>query len=247
MTGGRVGFRSAARYSGIRLSFRVRGRRPRAFLSWLVRLTWAHRGVIWLRLLVARCRRRVALVFCSEIFVDRRLAVALLRYCRCFSAHDGHLVWPGNAGWEQSLHRPSSFARWRRRCSISRCSCLRSGVWLLALSYSWRFCRRSSSSSSGVDTRGERLSFFGFAALGLRLVGFRFGVGLTGKATVYWNWILLEKRSGEPPHRRQVQSKAPGLSPRVRGNRVTWTATAMANRSIPARAGEPPKRKASHR
>ena len=31
-----------------------------------------------------------------------------------------------------------------------------------------------------------------------------------------------------------------GLSPRVRGNRHSWSTTAMLNRSIPARAGEPP-------
>ena len=28
--------------------------------------------------------------------------------CRCFAAHDGHLVWPGISAWEQVLQMPSS-------------------------------------------------------------------------------------------------------------------------------------------
>ena len=68
----------------------------------------------------------------------RRLASSFRRRCRCFSAQVSHLVWPGIAGLEQSLHLPVSLAN--RICSLRSCRLysFRSGVWLLARSYSLR-------------------------------------------------------------------------------------------------------------
>ena len=68
----------------------------------------------------------------------RRLASSFRRRCRCFSAQVSHLVWPGIAGLEQSLHLPVSLAI--RICSLRSCRrySFRSGVWLLARSYSLR-------------------------------------------------------------------------------------------------------------
>ena len=162
--------------------------------------------------------------------------------------------------------RPSSLARCRLFFSRSRAYCLRSGRWFLFFSYSRRLCRRSSS-SSGVAGCRERLTLFGFAGLDLRLVGFRFGVDLTGSAMVYWKWILLENRRGEPPAsaparsdrrvypracggtpgRRCSDDTRGGLSPRVRGNHHRRSLPGLDGGSIPVRAGEPPPRRAGRR
>ena len=89
------------------------------------------------------CLLFVVMSFCSAALAARRLAAAVLWSCRCFSAHAGHLVCSGIAGWEQILHRPSSLARLRRLFWTSRLSCLRSGRWFRFLSYSRRFSLRS--------------------------------------------------------------------------------------------------------
>ena len=53
------------------------------------------------------------LLCCAAVLAACRVAVAFLWDCRCFAAHDGHLVWPGIIGWGQVLHLPSSFFLWR--------------------------------------------------------------------------------------------------------------------------------------
>ena len=64
---------------------------------------------------------------CAAVLAACRLAVAFLFCCRFFAAHDGHLIWPGIAGWKQSVHLPSSFALCRRFLWESRADCLGSG------------------------------------------------------------------------------------------------------------------------
>ena len=87
----------------------------------------------------------------------RRLASSFRRRCRCFSAQVSHLVWPGIAGLEQSVHLPVSLAI--RICFLRSCRLysFRSGVWLLARSYSLR--------SSGVCLAFAALAFLTVVAL----------------------------------------------------------------------------------
>ena len=49
-------------------------------------------------------------MFFACLALARRLASSFRRRCRCFSAQVSHLVWPGIAGLEQSLHFPVSLA-----------------------------------------------------------------------------------------------------------------------------------------
>ena len=151
----------------------------------------------------------------------RRLASSFRRRCRCFSAQVSHLVWPGIAGLEQSLHLPVSLAI--RICFLRGCRLysFRSGVRLLARSYSLR--------SSGVSLAFAALALLTVVALvdfvksgsGLVLGGFperprsvvfrkvganaaapSAGVGLNWElrrsGKVCWNVILLEYCAGLP-------------------------------------------------
>ena len=109
---------------------------------------------------------------CAAVLAACRLAVAFLFCCRFFAAHDGHLIWPGIAGWKQSVHLPSSFALCRRFLWESRADCLGSGRLLLFLSL-----------------LGCLTLFLLFGAVG-------FLTGLLGRGMVHWKLILLEYVSG---------------------------------------------------
>ena len=64
--------------------------------------------------------------------------------------------------------------------------------------------------------------------------------GEPGSSAVYTNtgWVY-PRACGGTREQHQVPSGHEGLSPRVRGNRVTTLPSSMSNGSIPARAGEP--------
>ena len=96
--------------------------------------------------------------------LDLRCSCHFLRLTRCFSAQASHRLCCGIAWFEQSLHRPSSFAS--RRCSFARrrTRSRRSAVFPL-------FCSRSGSSSRLDSTPAAFGSVRGFACLGVAFRG----------------------------------------------------------------------------
>ena len=85
-----------------------------------------------------------------------------LLYSRCFSAQVGQRVWPGLAGLEQLRHCPSSLALCRFSWARRRRYSMRSGVWLLARSYSdcFRFLSSAVEGSGSVRRFGATLVVF---------------------------------------------------------------------------------------
>ena len=79
------------------------------------------------------------------------LVLLRLLFSRCLSLQVGQRVWPGMAGLEQLRHWPRSLAFCRFSWAKRRRYSMRSGVWLLARSYSRRvgatFCLEASVSS----------------------------------------------------------------------------------------------------
>ena len=123
------------------------------------------------------------------------LAVTVTLPLRCFSAHDGHLVWPGVACWEQTLQMPSSFARWRCRFWFSRRDCRRSGCWFLGPVVSAAFFYLLLEFGGGRNA-ARLFGFGGFATLGGGLGALGSFVFLLGNWTVRWKVILLEHGRG---------------------------------------------------
>ena len=170
-----------------------------------------------------------------------RLASLRLRDCRWCSAHVGHLVCPLMAGAGQFRHLPLSLAL--RRCSWAKCRLysMRSGVWFLARSYSWRCsgvclawgCLAVSFSSGLSCTTGSlgrstlRPAFFFRARLG----DARADRGLRGRGNVWRRVILLENSAGEPAGpQRMVEMGA--VYPRVCGGTPSFMILGQASYCI---------------
>ena len=181
-------------------------------------------------------------------------ACHLLRDALCFSAHVEQRLWSGMASKRQTTQSPDSFAFRRRSCSWRRCCSLRSGE-----VFPFRSCSNGSRSLASTSVvAGSGWGFvcwaFGFAFRGGVLVelfrgGFPAGFVLVGGRPP----ALLGPGNGNveskvrPTTRRGGGTRSlgltpvtrPGLSPRVRGNRMPLPAPKGLARSIPASAGPP--------
>ena len=177
-----------------------------------------------------------------------RSALMRRRDSRCFSAHVGQRVWPGLGGLGQSRHWPSSLALCRFSWARRRRYSMRSGVWLLARSYSARFRFLSSAVEGSGSVRRFGATLVAFLALGFFLedfpaVFFWFfeefpelaGLGMGKLNSKVWP---TARRGGVSSTICSLVARGLGRSPRLRGLVYEVGKGDAQGWSIPASAGQ---------